>query len=492
MKEFSFRSRAESIKQMKENKFDLLIIGGGITGAATARDAAMRGLKVALVEMADFAEGTSSRSTKLIHGGLRYLENMEFGLVFEALSERTNLLKTASNMVHPIPFYFPVYKGDKHGKFTLSLGMWLYDILALFRAPGFHKRYSKNNLLKEIPFLKSKGLKGGFRYFDASVWDDALTVEILRDAHSQGAQIANYVEAIEPIFDGDKLEGFTVKDREANEIFVIQAKKTVICAGPWTDIIGKKLSKNWMPLLNPSKGVHLVFDLKKIPIPGAMVMSHPDDGRISFVIPRKDMGDGIVIVGTTDGPTPSNPEEAKVDGEDINYLMKLLERYFPELNISKKDIISAYVGVRPLIGESGGDLQKVSREHQIDEGPGGSIIVAGGKYTTHRTMAEEIIDFVFPKTKHANTRKSFHPRKISNNEIEEQLKFEIKNGMVIHLSDFYFRRSALFLAHKNHGLSEAPKLAKILIEETGRLSKDVDYEIQRLQDEVSRCEKWRD
>ncbi|MFC1599637.1 FAD-dependent oxidoreductase [Patescibacteria group bacterium] len=495
MKEFSHRSRTESIKKMKDEKFDLLIIGGGITGAATARDAAMRGLKVALVEKSDFAEGTSSRSSKLAHGGFRYLENMQFKLVFEALSERTQLLKNVPEMVKPLKFYFPVYKKDKHGIFIINLGMWLYDLLSLFRTPGFHKRLSKKRLLKDVPFLKKEGLKGGFRYYDASMWDDVLTVEVMRDAHAHGAEVANYVEAVDPIFEDEKLTGFAVKDREANELFVVQAQKTIVCAGPWTDLVGSKLSKDWKPWLEPSKGVHLVFDLKKIPVPGAMVMSHPKDGRISFVIPRKDMGKGVVIVGTTDGPTPENPEKAEVEKADIDYLLALLNRYYPNLDITEDDILSAYVGVRPLMGSNAEDLQKISREHHIGEGPGGSVVVAGGKYTTFRTMAQEIVDFAFPKSKHANTKVSINSNPILKNEdtdeIESQLRFEIKNRMVIHLEDFLIRRTSLFLEHKNFDQSTIQNLAKILIEKTGRSSEDVEKETQRYQEEANKREKWR-
>jgi len=501
--EFSFRSRKKSIQKMKDEKFDLLIIGGGITGAATARDAAMRGLKVALVEKNDFAFGTSSRSSKLIHGGLRYLENMEFGLVFEALSERTNLLKTVPHMVKPLPFYFPVYKGDSHGRFILSLGMWLYDLLALFRAPGFHNGYSKQKLLKEIPHLKKQGLKGGFRYFDASVWDDVLTVEILRDAHIYGACVANYVKAVEPIFNKDNLEGFRVYDKESDESFDVKAQKVIVCAGPWTDLIGEKLSKDWKPWLNPSKGVHLVFDAKKIPVPGAMVMSHPKDGRISFVIPRDDFGDGVVIVGTTDSPVSKDPEKAEVENSDVEYLLDLINLYFPGLEISKLDVISAYVGVRPLIGNASGEsLQKVSREHQIDKGPGGCVIVAGGKYTTHRTMAAEIVDFALknwkgdlPKTHDANTRKALScpPYKIKKDfsNIEEELRFEIQNGMVMHLEDFYLRRTALFIARKDHGLSLARDLAEVFVKETGKPHDQVEEELQLLEAEFNKRDSWR-
>ena len=172
--EFSYRTRAEALRRFGTEVFDLLVIGGGITGASVARDAASRGLSVALVEKRDFAWGTSSRSSKLIHGGLRYLENLEFGLVFEALSERALLLKTAPHMVRPLPFYFPVYEGDAHGKGTMKLGMWLYDLLAMFRTPEFHKTLSAAAMTKEFLFIRQPGLKGGFRYYDASMWDDVL------------------------------------------------------------------------------------------------------------------------------------------------------------------------------------------------------------------------------------------------------------------------------------------------------------------------------
>ena len=432
--EFSFRARAKALQRFEEETFDLLIIGGGITGAGVARDAASRGLSVALVERRDFAFGTSSRSSKLIHGGLRYLENMEFALVFEALSERALLLKTAPHMVRPLPFYLPVYQGDAHGRGILSLGLWLYDLLALFRAPGFHRSLSKKKMIRDIPFLKSEGLKGGFRYFDASMWDDVLAVETLRAAHQAGAAVANYVEAVTPLWDGQRMSGFELRDQETQHRLKVKARKVVLCTGPWTDGVGEMCSPKWKHWLNPSKGVHLIFDLKRIPIPGAMVMSHPQDGRISFVIPRPDFGSGVVIVGTTDGPTPQDPEKAEITSEDVHYLMALLERYFPDLQLTVSDILSAYVGVRPLVGPQvglkgnegqekneaqapeGNALQKVSREHFIDLGPGGSVVVAGGKYTTHRKMAEEIVDFTLQSWKNDASSASPFPQQIKKSD----------------------------------------------------------------------------
>jgi glycerol-3-phosphate dehydrogenase len=572
MKEFSFRTRAEALRRFQSEVFDLLIIGGGITGAGTARDAASRGLKVALVEARDFAWGTSSRSSKLIHGGLRYLQNMEFGLVFEALSERTHLLKTVPHMVRPLTFFMPVYKGDKPGKFLLDIGLWIYDLLSLGRAPGLHRSFSKKKFLEQIPFLKAEGLKGGFRYFDASMSDDVLAVETLRAAYEAGAAIANYTEAVVPLWDGEAIKGFQIRDLESAEgggaPIALRAKRTIVCAGPWTDQVGLTISSHWRRWLNPSKGVHLIFDLKRIPVPGAIVMSHPEDGRISFVIPRPDYGAGVVIVGTTDGPTPLEPERAVVELGDVGYLMDLLNRYFPTLKLTEDDILSSYVGVRPLMGaqsstvgsegtaprSTAADLQKVSREHYIGSGPGGVILVAGGKYTTHRLMAREIVDVAIEKWKHdaAEGKAEGLPEKIAASQTDlplnplatmeaiaesrraasergwvlpealwdrygaealaifeidrahpdalaiegfpmlgAQLRYEIRNGMVLRLEDFYLRRCSLYATRKDHGLPCAEALAKIWVEERGLNPGAAAEEVRRLQEEFDKRDAWR-
>jgi glycerol-3-phosphate dehydrogenase len=554
--EFSYRTRAASLRKFRDEVFDLLIIGGGITGAAVARDAASRGLKVALVERKDFAYGTSSRSSKLIHGGLRYLQNFEFGLVFEALSERARLLRTAPHMVRPLPFFFPVYQGDPNGKTKLGLGLWLYDLLALFRAPGFHQNLSKKALLEQIPYLRQEGLQGGFRYFDASMWDDGLVVETLRAAQSLGAAVANYTEAVGPLWGNERIEGFRVRESEgtAGEEFPLRAHRTIVCAGPWTDQVGAMLSPQWRNWLNPSKGVHLVFDLKRIPIPGAMVMSHPEDGRISFVMPRPDLGNGVVIVGTTDGPTSADPEAVSIDPSDVTYLLGLLARYFPELRITSADILSAYVGVRPLMGAHHSDepqaeaLQKVSREHFIGMGPGGTVVVAGGKYTTHRKMAEEIVDFTLkewrldarhgkapavPAVRRSSTKTPVNPRAtaaaVETCRVEAatrgamipeklldrygaeavsvmgaggavdlegfpmlaaQLRHTMRSEMVVRLEDFYLRRVPLYAARSDHGLPQAEALARVWADERGLGEDAARAEEVRLREELARRSEW--
>ncbi len=555
--EFSFRSRAEALRKFENEVFDILVIGGGITGAAAARDAATRGLKVALVEREDFAFGTSSRSSKLIHGGLRYLQNFELGLVFEALAERALLLKTAPHLVKPLPFYLPVYEGDHNGRAILSMGLWLYDMLSLFRAPGSHRHLSRDSLLGEIPFLRKEKLKGGFRYFDASMWDDVLVVQTLRAARASGAEAANYVEALSPVWDEERkrIQGFRVKDRLSGQEINLRASRVIVCAGPWTDEVGQRLSPQWRPWLTPSKGVHLIFDQKRIPVPGAMVMSQPEeknDNRIAFVIPRPDFGAGVVIVGTTDGPVGApHPQGAEVNPEDVHYLMDLLQRYFPDLKLTTSDILSAYVGVRPLMGSTAGSegqrdtttLQKVSREHHIASGPGGTVVVAGGKYTTHRKMAEEIVEFALktwdsaPRHSRSKTHEPINPAVLSGaveamrarasaegvqippelverygaealeivksaggNSSEDptgfpylasQLRHAIRQEMVVHLEDFYLRRLPLFLSRTDHGLPWAEKLAQVWAEEMGAGETEASAEIDRLRAEIEKRSAWR-
>lgn len=563
---FSSQTRRRNLSRIANESFDLLVVGGGITGAAVARDASSRGLRVVLVEKHDFAYGTSSRSSKLIHGGLRYLEQKEFKLVFEALRERTLLLKAAPHMVRPLPFYFPVYAGNKRGMGLISFGLWMYDLLSLFRTPGFHRRLNSAQFAAEVPGLRSEGLKGGFRYYDASMWDDVLVTETLRNAHDLGAVVVNYVEAIEPIRKMSEVRGFRVLDRlsaDASSVS-ISAKRTVICTGPWTDEIGRMLSPDWKPWLKPSRGLHLVFDLKRLPVPGAVVMSTEQDGRIAFVMPRPDFGPGVTIVGTTDGPAPSTPESIDVEQEDVDYLMSLLSKYFPSLNLTRDDILSAYVGIRPLVGaevmsqslvsttakENAATLQKVSREHHISFGPGGTVLVAGGKYTTHRTMAEEIVNFAMKHddlrlsaSRGSNTAQPVNfsalsqsvenakrealrehmsvpeslwgrygadaltiaridsaidsdKRRVATDPegfplIEAQLRFSIRYAMVLRLEDFYFRRTPLFMALKDQGRSLVEALSEVWAQELGLSIGRAHEESASLRAEIDRRVEWK-
>ncbi len=539
-REFSYRTRLHNLDRLENEEFDFLIIGGGITGAGVAWDASSRGYKVALIEKEDYAHGTSSRSSKLVHGGLRYLENYEFSLVFESLSERAYLMKACPHLVRPLPFYMPVYEHGPHSSYLLSAGMWLYDVLSLFRAPGLHQRLSAGATLRTIPGVKKEGLVCSFKYFDASMWDDALVIDVLNKAQSLGACITSRTKAVKSkMNDQNQITEMVVRDELTGKDRTVKFKKLIVCAGVWTDEVGKMLAPDtspspWHNWLAPSRGLHLVFDWKSLPVPGAVTMQI-EDGRIAFVIPRHDYGQGITIVGTTDGPCTLPPDqienETKAIADDRAYLIQLLAQYFPRLNLTEKDILNHYIGIRPLVNphrneKAGGkeDLQKVSREHTIDHGPGGSVVVAGGKYTTFRRMAEEIVHFAL--TKNPGVHFEYHesntedvlftpaiaseimrareiarakgyaiPEKLFERYgsdaliiyeiylndcdqksedpdgfpcLEAQFRYAVRYQMVLTVDDFVRRRQPLYLCRQDHGEPWWPKLQKALEQELTR------------------------
>ncbi len=384
---FSAHNRKTIIEKLKSESFDLVIVGGGINGAGVARDAASRGMKVALVEAADFASGTSSRSSKLIHGGIRYLENMEFGLVFEALSERRILFDIAPHLVHPLKFVLPVYQDFRVGMFKMSLGMWLYDALSQFEAPEMHQRWDKEHAMQEMPILAEPGLKGAFAYYDAYMDDDRLVLETFRSAHRAGAYSVNYVKAGALQLNEGKVSGLEVEDQYSKEKFVIKAQHVISSVGPWTDLIGHQWFAKWKDIMRPSKGIHLTLSKQRLPIRDAVVMVSDDEKRIVFAIPRHEM----VIIGTTDTDFKGDPATVHTDRQDVEYLLKIVSEYFPGAKIEEKDILSSYAGVRPLVNDGSATESKTSREHVIFSDPQGITFVAGGKYTTYRNMAEQTV-----------------------------------------------------------------------------------------------------
>lgn len=538
--EFSIKTRAQNLKRAQEKEFDFLVIGGGITGTGVAWDAASRGYKVLLVEKDDFAQGTSSRSSKLVHGGLRYLENYEFPLVFEALSERSFLMETCPHLVRPLPFFMPVYENSPHSSYLLSAGMWFYDVLAMFRAPALHQRISAGTSTRMIPGIKKDGLICTFKYYDASMWDDALVVDVARRAHELGACLLTRVKAGLPAVNSKEpsegIRSLELTDTLNNRTFQARFKKLIVCAGVWTDEVGANLAtfsgkEPWKKWIAPSRGLHLVFDWKRFPVPGAVTMQI-EDGRIAFAIPRHDFGQGITIVGTTDGPCTLPPDQIENEKDAIQkdraYLIQLLEKYFPHLHLKESDVLNHYIGIRPLVdpnrGKSdsaGASLQKVSREHTIDHGPGRSVIVAGGKYTTFRKMAEEIVnfaieseswDFVDPQTEEPLFRPALpaevlKARELAKNKgwpipeklyerygadaleiyrihleycqrdasdpegfpcLEAQFRYAVRHQMVLTVEDFVRRRQPLALCRQDHGAPWVTLLQKALVEELAR------------------------
>ena len=384
--DLSIAHRQQTLAAFENEEFDLLVVGGGITGAGVARDAASRGMKVCLVNSHDYAEGTSSRSSKLIHGGVRYLENREFHLVFEALNERRHLFEMAPHLVHPLRFNIPLYEGGRVPLWMMQLGMFLYDALALFETPELHESMDREQTLAHIPELQSQGLLGSVAYSDAYMDDDRIVLETLRSAVRLGAHCANHVRVAKVNWQNGVACGAEVQDELTQNKFNIKAKHVVVAVGPWTDILGPHIFPNrWKRKLRPSKGVHLVFSRSRVPLQQAVVMAA--EKRIVFMIPRKEM----VIVGTTDTDYTGDIATPRAEPEDVRYLLDITKKYFPHLNLTAKDIVSTYAGVRPLIDDGAETESKTSREHEIWSYPEGVTIVAGGKYTTYRKMAEDVV-----------------------------------------------------------------------------------------------------
>lgn len=392
-------SRKEHIERLHEKEFDLLVIGGGITGAGIARDAAMRGLSVAMIEARDYCSGTSSKSSKLLHGGIRYLEQFHLALVFEASKERrlhSDLL--SPHLAAPVPFLIPVYPWSPHGKFAITMGVFLYDALAMFRNHGT-RVLSREVALREESRLESKGLKGGVVYHDVVMDDARLGLENVRSAAHHGAVTVNYVNVRG--FDKDgagKIRGVWVRDATAPEKpdFLVKAKSFVNATGPWSDYIRRLADPDAIPRLRPSKGVHLVLPKEQLGKSHAFVLTAKADNRVFFSIPWFDR----TLVGTTD--TDYDPEsdgplhEIRATQNEVDYLMEGVKRTFPGATVdASTDLHSTFAGVRPLVSE--GDARSpsaVSREHLIWQESSGLFTIAGGKYTTYRTMAQQMVDRV--------------------------------------------------------------------------------------------------
>lgn len=374
----------------KPEVHDLLIVGGGITGAGIARDAALRGMKVALFEKNDFGSGTSSKSSKMIHGGLRYLEHGEIGLVFESVSERAIQTRVAPHIVRPQPFLVPIFKGIKPGLEIMNIGLWIYDTLALFRAPKLHKTFRGAKARELVPELKQEGLKGAIEYYDCVTDDARLVLENIVDAAKRGAQCHSYTEVTG--FErgkGGRVTAVHVRDRLSGEERTYHGRAIVVAAGAWTDeFIDRAKLDVKRKLLRRTKGVHVVFPHERLPIRRAITVISPIDRRVMFAIPWR----GRTVIGTTDTDFEGTADDCHADRDDVQYLCDSANAYFPNAGFSPDDVIATWSGLRPLINEEGvEDESDVSREHEIFVRDDGVIIIAGGKLTTYRRMAKEVV-----------------------------------------------------------------------------------------------------
>jgi glycerol-3-phosphate dehydrogenase len=382
---FSFESREFLVEKLQRETFDVAVVGGGITGAAVARDAAFRGLKVALLEAQDFAEGTSSGSSKLIHGGVRYLEQFEFKLVYEAIREREKLKKLYAPFVQDLSFVFPTYRDVFPPRWKLNLGLFLYDAFARFRSP--HLNLSKKATLQNFPWLKPDGLTGACVYVDSFSEDFRLVTELIKSATRKGAICLSRMRVKNIQTENPFLltleDSYCPRPREIE----VKAKSIFNCTGPYTDEIRALL--NLQPALRLTQGVHFIIPQSRLPIKNAIVLPDPELHRILFAIPWN----SVTYFGTTDTDI-EDPSKARASKADADYVLKIINRYF-NTNLTAKDFIQSWAAVRPLIKPpETRNPSEISREHKLEERPRGIFHLLGGKLTSHRVMAREALDHI--------------------------------------------------------------------------------------------------
>lgn len=388
MKNFSFIERQEILATLNQKEYDVIVIGGGITGCGIALDAVSRGMKTLLVEMQDFAAGTSSRSTKLVHGGLRYLKQFEVKMVAEVGKEREVVYSNAPHVTTPEWMLLPIYKDGTFGKYSTSVGLKVYDFLAGVRRSERRRMLSKNETLRKEPLLNQEGLLGGGYYVEYRTDDARLTIEVAKKAYEQGADLLNYVKVVGFDYNNEaKVSGVQLTDQLTGKSFQAKGQRIVNAAGPWVEkVIGMDREiKN--KSLQHTKGVHIVIDCANFPLVQPVYFDTPD-GRMVFAIPRS----GKVYVGTTDTVFGEDLVQPIATIEDKNYILKCIKFMFPGSNVTMKDIESSWAGVRPLIRQEGKGPSEISRKDEIWTSETGLITIAGGKLTGYRKMAETVTD----------------------------------------------------------------------------------------------------
>lgn len=379
------------LAKLSEKKYDLIVIGGGIVGAGIARDAALRGLSVILFEQGDFACGTSSRTSRMIHGGIRYLEQGDFRLVFEASRERMILHRLAPHLVRPLPFLFPFYEETGRSPWTIRAGLFLYDLIALYRNFHPHRMLSTEEITRLEPGLSSDGLRGGALFYDAQMDDARLCLEVILSARAAGATVLNYTPVEGLLRKGTGITGVSVRSILTGDRHEVFGKQVINATGPWLDRVAAFEDPTAKPMLRTTRGSHLL--VPRITQRHAVVVASRRDDRVFFVLPWK----ADTLIGTTDQDYKEDPGQVRSTPEEVHYLLGETRRIFPKASLTEEDVIARFSGVRPLVYSPGVSASEVSRDTDIREGQGGMISVIGGKYTLHRVTAKRVVDRVVRK-----------------------------------------------------------------------------------------------
>lgn len=386
---FSIKNRHRTVKALQSEKLDVLIIGGGITGAGLLLDAEARGLKAAVIEMQDFAAGTSNRSTKLVHGGLRYLKQFEVGLVAEVGKERAIVYENGPHITTPVWMLLPIIQGGTYGKLASSFGIFVYDILAGVKRSERRQMLDTQQTLAKEPLLRHDGLKGSGYYVEYRTDDARLTLEILKEAVHRGGTLLNYTKAIQLLYENGKVCGVDAQDFITGETYQIHAEKVVNATGPWVDEFREMDHSKHGKTLHHTKGVHIVVDGQRFPLRNSVYFDVPD-GRMLFAIPRE----GKTYIGTTDTNYHGDLKNPRMTREDRDYLIECVNTMFSSIQLTPEDVESSWAGVRPLIHEEGKDPSEISRKDEVFVSDSGLFTIAGGKLTGYRKMAEKVISMI--------------------------------------------------------------------------------------------------
>ncbi|SEP77723.1 glycerol-3-phosphate dehydrogenase [Virgibacillus subterraneus] len=444
-KTFSALDRNSTIKQMENEHFDLLVIGGGITGSGIVLDAVNRGLKVGLIERNDFASGTSSRSGKLIHGGLKYLQKLDFNVIKEIGSERDIVYNNARHLVYPIKMNFPLIKRESYNLLTLKAGLSLYDRLAGVKKDERHTIYGKKKTLQYEPLFNEKTVTGSGAYVEYRTDDSRLTLEVAKTASEKGATVLNYAEMTDFLQDeNNHVKGVIAKDLIQGQNIRVTATHVVNAAGPWVDEVRKKdrpITGKYMVL---AKGIHIVFDHQSLPVKSSIYFQHK--GRMIAVIPRGNR----TYVGSTESIYKQDMDDIHVKSSEVDYLIDCLHAIFPSLDLGKNDVVSSWAGIRPLIGEDGNSPSELSRHDEIFESDTGLITIAGGKLTGYRKMAERVLQHIEKKDSSIKSKKTTDQLKLSGGHFNSQEaitahvpylhgKFKHLNLSIDEVNDYVFR-----------------------------------------------------
>ncbi len=414
-----------SRQELTDTLFDVIIIGGGITGVATARDAALRGLSVLLIEKDDFAAGTSSRSSKLIHGGLRYLETYQFKLVAESVREREKALRLAPHLTEVQPFMYLLYKGYPESKALLNLGLTFYDVASGQWAKRRHRMLNAAQVLEREPHLAAEGLLGAGMYYDVLTDDARLTLDTAKGAAEAGALLINHAAVTALAIENGQSRGVTVTDTLSGESYQAHARQIINATGPWTDHTRALEHTESMHKLRPTKGVHIVVKKSDFPLNTAVFLRSPDDNRVVWPTPSLE-GD-TVYIGTTDTDYRGDVDDVHPDQDDIRYLLNVANHTIPEARLDESHVVGSWAGLRPLVApEPGVSESNTSREHVITTGATGMLTISGGKLTSNRIMAKQLVDAALEKLGTGKRKSTAGTIPISGGNMEAASRVEVE------------------------------------------------------------------